>query len=296
MKTKLPPTEIISYSALKAFMERRGFALFMVEMRKEADGIVITIPDDPPVAINKMDRQVMEFTKGESYRWPAGGFLVTLRKKDGERISLVLLRDEKAPTYAGHWTACTGIGASLREALNPLEVMVREGLEELVISIKGQGIVLPVFDGMETEVDIEALIASGASLRKETANLPLVECAASVLDMPGQQTVKVFWKGELQSTSSCLVAIDEGVNGIDCLSVIEIEVPVDSWQELEIFDGEVLGGGTLLSRDIYMLEHGSDESVALWKSGQLRKLTETEQADFPRTAVLETLFDALSSE
>ena len=44
-----------------------------------------------------------------------------------------------------------------------------------------------------------------------------------------------------------------------------------------------------------MLEHGSDESVALWKSGQLRKLTETEQADFPRTAVLETLFNALNS-
>jgi len=290
MQIKLPETEIISLSALKAYTERTGFALFAVKMREKTGGIVVTIPDDPFVAINKQDRKVMEFTKGEFWRWSAGGLLITLRKRDGERISLVLLRDKKAPTYAGHITANTGLGAGFKEALDPSLTMIREGLEELVIVIEGQGVVLPVFNNLETEVDINAVITNGASLRKETADLSLVECTASVLSLSGQQTVKVFWKGELQSTSSFLVAIDEGVNGIDCLGAIEINVPVDLWSELEIFDGEVFGGGEPLDRDVYGL--GSDDKpIALWKSGQFEPI-ETEQ-NLPQTKVLKALLEAL---
>ncbi len=292
MKIKLPETEIVSLSALEAYRKRTAFALFAVKMQKEASGIVVTIPDDPLVAINKRDRQVMEFTEGEFWRWPAGGLLVTLEKRNGERISLVLLRDKKAPTYAGHITACTGLGADSEEALDPSLVMIREGLEELVIVIEGQGIVLPVFNNMETEVDIDALITNGASLREETADLSLVKCAASVLDLSGQQTVEVFWKGELQSISSFLVAIDEGVNGIDCLGAIRIKVPVDSWDELEIFDGEMPKGEELLNRDVYGLRYRSDKPIALWKSGQFEKPIETEQ-NFPKTEVLKVLLEAL---
>ena len=290
MQIKLPETKMLSFSALKAYTERTGFALFAVEMRRKADGIVVIIPDDPFVAINKQDRQVMEFTKGGFWRWPAGGLLITLRKRDGERISLVLLRDKKAPTYAGHITANTGLGAGFEEALDPSLVM-REGLEELVIVIRGQGVVLPVFSNLETKVNINAIITNGASLREETADLSLVECAASILSLPGQQTVEVFWKGELQSTSSFLVAIDEGVNGIDCLGAIEINVPVDSWNELEIFDGEVFGGGELLNRDVYGLEDGSDKPVALWESGQFEPVKIKQ--GFPQTEVLKALLEAL---
>ena len=296
MKIKLPETKIISYNALKTYMEKTGFALFAVEMRKETDGIVIIIPDDPFVAINKADRKVMEFTRGEFWRWPAGGLLVTLEKKDSERISLVLLRDEKAPTYGGHMTACTGLGAGLEEALDPLLVMMREGLEELVIAIEGQGIVLPVFSNMETGIDIDAIIDNGASLREETADLPLIKCETSILDLSGQQTIEVFWKGELRSTSSSLIAIDKGVNGIDCLGAIKIKVPVDSWDELEIFDGEVFGGGELLNRAVYGLRHRSNEPIALWKLGQFKEPTETEKQKLPRTEVLKVLLNAFDSE
>ena len=292
MKIKLPETKMVSLSELEAYRKRTAFALFGVEMREEANGIVVIIPDDPLVAINKEDRKVMEFTKGEFWRWSAGGLLVTLEKKDGERISLVLLRDKKAPTYAGHITACTGLGADFEEALDPSLVMMREGLEELVIVIKGQGIVFPIFNNMVTKTAIDAIIKNGASLREETANLPLIKCTASILSLAGRQTIEVFWKGELQSTSSSLIAIDEGVNGIDCLGAIRIKVPVDSWDELEIFDGEVFGGGELLNRDVYGLGHRDDKSIALWKSGQFKKPAKTEH-DFPKTEVLKVLLNAL---
>lgn len=290
MKIKLPETEIVFLSELEAYRKRISFALVAVEMREEANGIAVIIPDDPLVAINKKDRKVMEFTKGEFWRWSAGGLLVTLEKKDGERISLVLLRDKKAPTYAGHITACTGLGADFEEALDPSLVMMREGLEELIIVIKGQGIVLPIFNNMVNKTDIDTIIKNGASLREETANLSIVKCAASTLNMPGQQTVEVFWKEELRSTSSCIIAIDEGVNGIDCLGAIRIKVPVNSWDELEIFDGEVFGGGELLNRDVYGLEYRNDRSVASWQNG---KFEEPSRQEFPKTKVLEALLNAL---
>lgn len=293
MKIKLPETGMLSLSALEAYEKRTGFALVAVEMREEADGIIVKIPDDPLVAIDKESRKAMEFTKGEFWRWPAGGLLVTLEKEDGERISLVLLRDKKAPTYAGHITACTGLGADFEEALNPSLVMMREGLEELVIVVKGQGVVTPIFYDMATVgVDINAIIKNGASLREETANLPFVKCETSILNLSEQQTVEVFWKEELQSTFSSLIAIDEELNGIDCLGAIRIEVPVKSWDELEMFDGEVFGGGELLNRDVYGLGYRSNEPIALWKSGRFEKPVKTEHA-FPRTEVLKALLNAL---
>ncbi|MCK4525513.1 MAG: hypothetical protein KAU07_03680 [Candidatus Andersenbacteria bacterium] len=289
MKIELPETKMVSLSELEAYRKRIAFTLFAVEMQKEANGIAVIIPDDPLAAINKEDRKVMEFTKGDFWRWSAGGLLVTLEKKDGERISLVLLRDKKAPTYAGHMTACTGLGADFDEALDPSLVMIREGLEELIIVIKRQGVVLPVFNNMETEVDIDAIISNGASLREETANFSFVECTASVLNLSGQQTIEVFWKEELQSTSSCIIAIDEGVNGIDCLGAIKIKVPVNSWSELEIFDGEVFGGGEPLNRDVYGLDR-DNKPIALWRFGQSEKPT---KQDFPKTEVLKVLLNAL---
>ena len=290
-KIELPKTSIPNLSALKAYQDRNSFALVAVNLEKELNKIIITIPEDPLVAINKEDRRAMEFTKGNFYRAAAGGLLVVLEKNDGERYAIVILRDKKAPTYPFHLTACTGLSACLEEVLNPELVRAREGLEELVFKISGKRIVLPVFENLIPEINIRAIIKDGASLRIETAECPLVECQASIFEIPGQKTTEVYWKGELQSKFSSIIVIDEGVNGIDCLGAIKIKIPIDKWEELEIFDGEVAGGRNLLDRDIYAY-NTEGEIVAGWKSGKI--FTPPKGTRFPQTPVLKAVIEGLA--
>ena len=290
---ELPKTAIPNLSALKAYEERSSFALVAVKMQEEPEKIIITIPDDPLVAINKAARRVMEFTRKDFYRASAGGLLIVLEKKDGEKIAITLLRDNKAPTYPNHLTSCTGLSACFDEVLNPEMVTVREGLEELVFKISGTRIVFPVFDNLISEINIRAIIKDGASLRPKTEECPLIECQASKFELPGQKTTEVYWKGELRSKFSSIIVIDEGVNGIDCLGAIKINVPIDDWSELEIFDGEVIGGRNLLDRDIYAYDF-SGKIILGWKSGKI--FTPKEGTNFPQTPVLRKVMKVLINE
>ncbi|MCK5491259.1 MAG: hypothetical protein KAI67_05455 [Candidatus Pacebacteria bacterium] len=287
---ELPKTTMPNLSALKAYEERNSFALVAVRMEEETDKIIITIPDDPLVAINKEDRRVMEFTRNNFYRAAAGGLLIILEKKDGEKIATTILRDNKAPTYPNHLTSCTGLSACFEEVLNPELVTVREGLEELVFKISGTRIVLPVFDDSMSEINIRAIIKDGASLRPATEECPLVECQASIFELPGQKTTEVYWKGKLRSKFSSIIVIDEGVNGIDCLGAIKIKVPIDDWNELEIFDGEVIGGRNLLNRDIYAYDFYGNIILG-WKSGKI--FTPQKKTSFPQTPVLREVMKVL---
>ncbi|MCK5332297.1 hypothetical protein KAJ41_00340 [Candidatus Parcubacteria bacterium] len=288
---ELPKTAIPNLSALDAYEKRNNFALVAVRMKEEENKVTIIIPDDPLVAINKTDRRVMEFTQEDFYRASAGGLFIVLEKNDGEEIGFVILRDPKAPTYPNHVTCATGLSACFEEVLNPELVQGREGLEELVFMISGKGIVLPVFKNIMSEINIQAIIKDGASLRPETAELPLVECPASIIDLPGQKITEVYWKGELRSRFSSIVMIDEGVNGIDCLGAVKIKVPIDSWEELSVFDGEVVGGRNLLNRDVFAYDLKGNIILG-WESGEIFR--PTKGTNFPQTPVLKAIMKELT--
>lgn len=294
-ETEIPKTTMPTLEEFRAAAERRSFLLIPLEsIEEKSESIKIGISDDPQVAFNKASRRILEF-EIKKWRWPAGGAAIILELLNGKRSLLALHRDPRAPTYAGHNTLSSGLGCSIEEMLDPT-LIVREGIEEFVIQTP-QGIIYPKFnDNSFPALNFKSISKDGASLRPETEKLPLIGAASSVLKgLPGEKEVQVNWRKKTY-ISHGLILLDPNVNGIDVLSVIVIKVKANSWKDLKIYDGEVLGDGNLLNRTVHAYE--LDENLrptgrisAGWKSGKL--FTLPEETKFPQTPVLKFILDQL---
>lgn len=263
-----------------AIEKREAIYLVPVENIERSGKLVrIKISDNPVCAGKKDERQAFEFNPDPSFwRWPAGGAAIIIRtfdpkSKSGYAYSLLtLLRDEGAVTYANHATLSTGLGCSTEEIKMPM-LILREAFEELVIKTP-EGIVCPFFDedDQNSKIDIESIVRIGMDLRTETKDLKLIKTRASVLKgLPGEKEIEVEWRRE-KNTCRGLLVEDKGVHGLDVLQVVMISLDCRS-DELEIFDGEVIGKKNLLNREIY--GYGLDENLVPtgsinsgWRSGK----------------------------
>jgi len=199
------------------------------------------------------------------------------------------MRDEGAPTYAGHLTSSTGLSGTPEEWLDPLSLAIREGTEELIIANSSRGMVVPQLEGNGVE-QINLHIQTIAKSNQQTLlhfrpdipplseNIPM-----SFMDMPNEREIKIQWRDQ-ESRQKGLINFDPGVNGIDFLKVAELDssifylrgIVVHAESEggfshpsigikddFVLLDGEATGGGKFLNRKVYVINLGSFKQ---WKT------------------------------
>jgi hypothetical protein len=299
MCNKLPKIEIPRLEEIRAIQERRSFMLSPIEKIHDSSGrFEVILEDNPQVAFNKESRRIFELGIKNKWRWSAGGAGLSIKLQDGRMALLSLLRDYGAPTYPGHLTLGTGLSCDLDEWLNPFRLF-RETAEEFVIKTTN-GILYPNFEGNPfPNLNFRAIANDSSSLRDETRKQPLIPASTYfVSSLPEQKTVSVVYKNKIYTSDlKGLVLLDPGVNGIDILSVVVMEVDAKDWRSLRIFDGEVVGGGNVLNRDVIALELDPQtmkpgQIIGAWKSGNFY---EQAKKSYPQTPVLKCVIKALEN-
>lgn len=281
---------------LKQLTERHAFLLAQVQATQTDEEVVIDIPIDTPIATNKESRRSLEFApenKGK-WRWPAGGVGIILKLRDAN-VLLTLHRDKGAPSYGGHDTLSSGLGASVREMLYPLETAWREGAEELCI-VTPDAVLCPIpeTDHFGFGLELTDVTRGTANLFPELAVKPVADTVATFLPLKDERQVTIRYAGKTR-TASGLVVFDPGCNGIDLLKAVV--VPVDcSLADLTVYDGE-LAGAKPLNRQVnaYALDEDlrpTGTIAASWVGG---KRVETGTMSNPMTPVLKSVYDALAN-
>lgn len=259
----------------EAISERRSF--LMVETKEVIDkkGLIeVLIPDNPLIAHEKTSRRILE-RGNKKWRWPAGGCAIILKLKDSQ-VLLTVQKDSGAPSYAGHDTIGAGLGSSTAEILYPLRTAIREGIEEIIIQTPS-GVVCPsmMIDPFGFSLEIRETVRDSISLFSETRGLNLIQAPVSFIDLPGQKTVEIDWRG-MKANCQALVNFDQGVNGIDLLAAVQIDVDC-CLDDLSLFDGEVMGGNPI-NRVVnaYELENlkPTGRIIASWQKGTRIKCDE----------------------
>ena len=170
---------VLSYTDFKAIQDRRTFMLVQVEevrgLESPSGDIEVVIAENPPVAFNKATRWHFERECPGVFRWPAGGTALIVDCTDGKRLLLAFHKDKGAPTYAGHDTFPSGLGASDEEVLFPLRTARREAFEEVVLHTPA-GLIVPGFedDCFGFCLEIEAIIKDSRSLYSALKGAALV--------------------------------------------------------------------------------------------------------------------------
>ena len=289
---KLP--KLNDYIARK---EREEFLIVKAKIKKETEkAIEIEISDSPESANNISQRRIMSDPKPENgskkdIRFTAGGLGIIIKTPKSNYL-MTTVRASKS-SFDRHLTSFTGLGCA-SEITNPEKTAIRKGLEDLIIVFNNQ-VVIPKFNNNSfKEINIKAIIQDGAMLFEETKKFPFIELKANILHLPNEKEFKIFYKNN-KYTYKGLPIHDHGTRGLDFIKIISIEFD-DKIENINFFDGRIMGGKNLLERDIYALE--LDENLRWtgkisygWKSGKI--FTPTKGTSFPQTPVLREVMEKL---
>ena len=243
---------------------------------------------------------LVELTKEDSkFRFSAGGLLQVLKFKDG-RFALFLRRDEGAPSYPGHIALCSGLSGPFEgyddpvmaykraytEIVDPINVMLREGTEEVLIR-SGDQLLMPTLSDPVYYKDAMSLL----KLEKIT------NVASMILNVDQQWTLEVYLSRKLASMSKAIINIDPNAAAIDLLGLMEVNLATYNVKDVSIYDGEIIGG-KLLGREVYLvpveeltyLSEGKGVSAFVCKEGDWDEKT---QLSLPMTPPTKEVVDAV---
>ncbi len=233
------------------------------------------------------------------FRFSAGGLLQVLRFKDG-KFALFLRRDEGAPSYPGHIALCSGLSGpaegyddpvmayrrAYNEIINPINVMLREGNEEVLV-VAGDQLLMPTLSDPVYYKD-----AMGLLKLEKIANV-----ASMMLDVDQQWILEVYLSKQLTSRNKAIVNIDPNAAAIDLLGLMEVNLANYNVKDVSIYDGEIIGG-RLLGREVYLvpveeltyLSEGKGVSAYVCKEGDWEEKT---QVSLPMTPPTKEVVDAV---
>lgn len=220
----------------------------------------VKIPQDPQVAITREQiKALSDPSYGNGYRWAAGGIAPLLVTNQGTYL-VAFYRDKGAMSYPDTLTIPTGMSANEQEFLDPYQTMLREGFEEVLISVSGQRLVGPRSRGISNVINSDALMQHSLKLSKFFwPNCSSIEWQqADVMTTPHDFRVHVDWDDKKRSFSS-LVTIHQATNGIDLVKIVRWVVPYNI-KDILIADGEEKPDGSMLNRTVYLIPIASVKS------------------------------------
>ena len=231
-------------SLLNAQAMRAQMLLVQAGLEKKNGGYIVTIPADSTLTTTGAGRKQLESPQNTRWRWAAGGGLIMLRCLD-QTVALTRFRDPGAPSYGGHYTLGSGLSGSIRELLFPVELAIREAVEEFIIATPS-GLAVPFFANIKYDRAAFGAVASGKNLIRQQEGLPSVFSAGNFLltettfaeptKIP-EEELEVRFEKEVSACSKGIIALDEGTRGIDILRLIILRLPF-RLDEIAIFDGE----------------------------------------------------------
>lgn len=234
----------------RALCARRAFMITQCDLdRTDQGSIAVRIREDRfPLATNGGERKTIERDR-LAYRWAAGGGVVILDFLD-QSVALVRYRDAGAPSFGDHWTLGSGLSSSFEDMLDPLQLAVREAVEEFLIATP-DGVLIPVFEDHALNPTAFGAVGSGRHLRLQAgltgllASEEYIEAATTFQTLPGEEDLQIYLDDETNGEIfRGLICVDEGTRGIDFLRAVRIAVPY-RLSDVEIFDGEDAGGKPL---------------------------------------------------
>ena len=237
-------------------------------------------PDDEGDLRDRMaqrDNPELEaFLRGErdtaegTVAFAAGGSIPAISTADGLYIP-VGRRDGGAPSYAHHLASASGLADTTADVLQPHRIAAREGVEEILYatdSVDGGSPewLVPVpgeyadiaRDATESLTNLWNATADGLDhvIADPVINLPGGMARREVpaeLQPFGDDTATVHVDGDSVTSHGQLV-IDTEENIVDMMALLTIDLSEWSLADLRLFDGEVVGGDTLLNREVYLFE------------------------------------------
>ncbi|MDG6932940.1 MAG: hypothetical protein JRN26_02525 [Nitrososphaerota archaeon] len=91
----------------------------------------LNIPEQGEIK-NFLEHKISSITIN-AFRWISGGVIPVLELSTGKRYAVLVRRDSKAQTHAGHLSAFAGLSENTTEMIDPKLIMIRELYEELII-------------------------------------------------------------------------------------------------------------------------------------------------------------------
>ncbi len=219
-----------------------------LSLTKKRELCLIIVKKDSVVTTTPAGRKELESKENTDWRWAAGGGLMMLELKD-VTVALARFRDPGAPSWGGHYTLGSGLSGSIRDLMFPVELAVREAVEEFIIATP-KGLIVPVFNKDEDRVYNQTAlgaVASGLNLIRQKPGLPDVFRQNGFFTAPAEfvplspileADLSVMFEGcDEMTNSSGLLVYDPGTRGIDLIRLIRVKLPF-SLGEIAIFDGE----------------------------------------------------------
>ncbi len=189
----------------------------------------------------KTSKEVVDIASDRSpLRYSAGGLLWKVNE-----WYVLLKRDEGAPSYPGYVTLSSGLSSTKEEIVNPLNVMIREGIEEVILANENNLILAPNIGNMEyTKI-------------REIFNLGEKILIPSEIDSIGSPwKIRTMLENEIHHIEANL-NIDPNTAGIDILGVLKLSIK----EPVKFYDGEIFGNDPL-NREIILL-HEKDVDKAI---------------------------------
>ena len=306
--TNLFPDEFGTMATQKeatAWADREGFQIIpvgdVIGIDDPDRALEVTIPETAPAIMHKSGRDIIENpNKYSGYRWAAGGSVMVLRLKNGQRVLVCGMRSKGIKSYPGHLTIASGLSSGIHEMLYPMRIVWREGFEEQLI-VTPDGWVTPYIQDKGTFSDpagfgyeIHHILQGTARLFENLRGVPSTSAWATQLSLRGTRDVKVHSSHHPTTTTNALVNIDPNTNGIDLLMAFEVDLSKYTIDELTIFDGEIGGDRRSLNRTMVAAELTDEMEftgtvLAAWSKG---KRIDFDESDVPRTPVLQEVINA----
>lgn len=235
----------------------------------------VYVSDKDPISFSKEGRKVFEASadvewlgeqlrkvySGSAYsvelanekskmRWAAGGMLPV----DAHGNAFFLFRDAGAPSYPLHFTAATGLSETAAEIIEPMKILLREGLEEIALK-QGDAIVVPAIMniGLKNPKELSKMVVFDA-LEKMGKPVRHYRFAEAELDKGITDVIRVYYKGELASETYGMLCFDPKTAGIDVVGVMRVDA---DFEKMVPFDTEVVdksGDRKNLDREIHMVK------------------------------------------
>lgn len=210
--------------------------------------------------------------KGE-FLWSAGGVVPIINTKN-KSIMALSQRDSKAPTYKKHLASSSGLSESNQDLVNPRDVVVREGIQEILF-LHNDTLLLPDINGYNTHKFVQKQLSQwnqqpSNSLRKiprnnefQIMNTELVD--ASVIPINNDMITVNDSETNQSNTEIGNVVIDANRNTIDIIDLLMVDLTEYELDDLQFLDGE-LSDNVPINRDIFLFD--MEQTKALFRTGE----------------------------
>ena len=213
---------------------------------------------------------------------------------------MTVLRTSKS-SFDKHLAVFTKVGHA-SEIADPERTAMRIEIEDLIIVVRDK-VITPNFNSSSfSRINIEAIIRDGATIHKETENLPLEKAASNILKLPSKKEFRICWKNNKYSYWG-LPVYDQGTRGLDFIKIMTIELN-ENINKIKFLDRRIMGGKNSLNRDIYALKlnknfkrTGKISTSWSWnkKKNKCEYSAPHKKIEFPRTPILKTIIKELAT-